>query len=93
MCADLDAAHAALRGEGNEVGAQLGEIAAANAVSLLGEHDDGAARGGLVGERGELRDIGQLLLGHAAQRLELGGLATSPAASTARPDIQHVEAL
>jgi hypothetical protein len=63
MCADLDAAHAAPRGEGNEVGAQLGEIAAANAVPLLGEHDDGAALGGLVGERGELRGIGQLLLG------------------------------
>jgi hypothetical protein len=78
MCADLDAAHAALRGEGNEVGAQLGEIAAANAVPLLGEHDDGTALGSLVGERGELRGIGQLLLGDAAQRLELGGLATRP---------------
>jgi hypothetical protein len=33
-----------------------------------------SALGGLVGERGELRDIGQLLLGDAAHRLQLGGL-------------------
>ena len=75
--ADLDAAHAALRGERNELGAQLGQVAAADAVFLLGQHDDRAAFGRLVGERGELRRIRQLLLGHAAQRLELGRLAVA----------------
>ena len=73
----LHAAHAALGGERNEVGAQLGEVAAADAVFLLGENDNGSPLGGLVGERGKLRGIGQLLLADAAQRLELGGLAVA----------------
>ena len=72
--ADLDAAHAALRGEWDEIGAQLGQIAAAHTVLFLGEHDDGTALGGLVRKRCELRSIGQFLLGHAAHRLELGRL-------------------
>ena len=63
--ADLDAAHPALRRERDELGAELVDVAAANAVFLLGEHDDGAALRRLVGERGELRRVGKLLLGHA----------------------------
>ena len=39
-----------------------GEIAAAQLELLLGEHDDRAAFGRLIGERGELRGIRQLLL-------------------------------
>jgi hypothetical protein len=34
------------------------ELAAAEAVLLLGEDDDGAAFGGLVGEGGELGGVG-----------------------------------
>ena len=75
--ADLDAAHAGLRAERDEVGLQFGEFAAADAVFLLGQHDDGAALRRLVGERGQLRRVGQFLLGHAAQRLELGRLAVA----------------
>ena len=75
--AELDAAHARLRRERNEPGVELAHVAAADAVLLLGEHDDGAALRRLVGERGQLRRIGQLLLAHAAQRLELGRLAVA----------------
>ena len=59
---DLDAAHPALRGERDELGAELVDVAAADAVFLLGQHDDRAALRRLVGERGELRRVGQLLL-------------------------------
>ena len=72
--ADLDAAHPRLCGERNEGRLHLGEVAAANAVLLLGEHDDRAALWRLVGERGELGGVGQLLLGDAAERPEFGGL-------------------
>ena len=63
-----------MRRERDELGAELVDVAAADAVFLLGQHHDGTALGGLVGERGELRRVGKLLLGHAAHRLELGRL-------------------
>ena len=59
---------------GMKLRAQLRQVAAADAVLLLRQHDDRAAFRRLVGERGELRRIRQLLLGHAAHRLELGRL-------------------
>ena len=74
---EIDAAHAGLRGEGDEVGVMLGDLAAADAVLLLGEDDDGAALGGLVGEAGELRRVGQLPHVCAADRGELGGLLSA----------------
>ena len=52
-----------------------GEIAAAQVVLLLGQHDDGAALGSLVGERRELRCVGQPLGAYVGRRHELGGLA------------------
>ena len=64
---DFDAAHARLRAEGNEIGVHFAEFAAANAVFLLRQHDDGAALGRLVSERGELGGVGQFLLGDPAQ--------------------------
>ena len=51
------------------------EVAAAQVVLLLGQHDDGAAFGGFVGERGELRGVGQPLLADVGGGIELGGLA------------------
>ena len=72
--AGIDAAHAGLRGERNEGGGELRHVAAADAVFLLGEHDDRAAFRRLVGQRGELRRIGQFLLGHAADRAKRGRL-------------------
>ena len=58
---EIHAAHAGLRGEGNEVGFVLGHFAAADVVFLLGQHDDGAAFGRLVGQAGKLRGVGQFL--------------------------------
>ena len=53
------AAHARLRRERHEVRVALGDFALAQAELLLGEHDDAAAFGRLVGERGELRGVGE----------------------------------
>ena len=63
--------------KGTKVALQLRHVAAADAVFLLGQHDDRAAFRRLVGERGELRRIGQFLLGDAADRAELGRLAVA----------------
>ena len=73
----VDAAHAGLRGEGNELGVELVHVAAANAVLRLGEDYDRAALRRLVGEGGELRRIGELLFGHAADRQEFRRLAVA----------------
>jgi len=73
--ARFDAAHARLRREGHELRADLGKVAAANAVFLLGEHDDRAALRRFVGKRGELGGIGKFGRGHAAHRFEFGRLA------------------
>ncbi len=74
---DLDSAHPALCRERDEFGAKLVDVAAANAVFLLGQHHDGTAFRRLVGERGELGGIGKLLLGHAAHGQKGGGLAVA----------------
>ena len=57
---EVDAAHARLRGEGDELRAQRLHVALADAVLLLGQHHDAAALGRLVGQRGELRGVGEL---------------------------------
>ena len=69
---------------------------------LLGQHDDAAALRRLVGERGELRGIGELAARYAGRRqeshacrlpsvivpvLSSSSTSTSPAASTARPEV------
>ena len=56
---EVDAAHARLRAEGDELRAERLHVAPADAVLLLGEHDDRAAFGRLVGQRGQLRRVGQ----------------------------------
>ena len=69
---DVDAAHARLRGERDELGAV--QLAAAEAVALLGEDDDRAPLGRLVGEARELGRVGELLLRDAGSRDEVGRL-------------------
>ena len=56
------------------IGAQ---VAFADVEALLGQHHDGAALGGLVGERGQLGRLGDLLLGVAADGIEVGRLAVA----------------
>ena len=45
-------------------------VATANAIFLLGKHDDRAALGRFVGKRGKLGRIGKLLLIHTLDRHE-----------------------
>ena len=57
---EVDAAHARLRGERHQLGARGGR-GAREPVALLGEHDDRATLGRLVGQARELRGVGQLV--------------------------------
>ena len=70
----IDAADPGLRRKRDEMGVELRHIAATDAVFVLREHDDRSTFGRLVGKRSELRRIGQLLLGDAGERDELGCL-------------------
>ena len=74
--ADFDAAHAGLRGERNELGLQLGEVAAADAVLLLrrARRSSGPPASRRQARRAARRRPSSCF-GHAAQRLELGRLA------------------
>ena len=62
---DVDAADAGLRRERDELRVQRRHVAAADAVLLLGQDDDRAAFRRLVGQRGELRRVGELALADA----------------------------
>ncbi len=73
----VDAGHARLRGEGNELGVHCAQFAAAEAVLFLGEDDDGATFGSFVGERGELRGVGEPFVADAGCGDELSGLAVA----------------
>ena len=73
----VDAAHAGLRGEGNKLGVNAAQVAAAQVVLFLGQHDDRAALGSFVGERGELRGVGQPFVAHVGRGMKLRGLAVA----------------
>ena len=62
----LDAAHARLRGERDELGAV--QLAAAQVVPFLREHDDRAPLRRLVREARELGRVGELELGRRPGR-------------------------
>ena len=66
------------------------ELALAQPV-LLGEHDDRAALGRLVGQRGQLRGLGQLGLGDARHRDELRRLAVAERDRAGLVEQQHVD--
>ncbi len=71
----VDARHTGLRGERDPFGiAQLALVPFPQPVLLLGQDDDRAAFGGLVGERGQLRGVREFVLRHAVDRQELGRL-------------------
>ena len=71
----IDAAHAGLRGEGNKLGVNAAQVAPAQVVLFLGQHHNRAAFGSFVGERGQLRGVGQPLLAHVGRGHELRSLA------------------
>ena len=57
---EIHAAHARLRGERERTArAAFGDFASAQSKLFLREHDDAAAFGRFVGERGELRGVGE----------------------------------
>ena len=87
---------------GTNVGAELVDVALAEVVLLLGQHDDAAALGRLVGQRGSCAASASALgstpsAGRNAVAWRLPSVivpvlsssstSTSPAASTARPDM------
>ena len=98
----VDAAHARLGGERDEVRADGREVVLAQAVALLGQHDDRAALGRLVGQRGtsapprraRRRATPGIAMNSDAWRLpsvivpvlSSSSTSTSPEASTARPE-------
>ena len=72
---EVDAAHPGLGREGHQ--RADADRALTDPVALLGEHDDRAPLGGLVGEARELRRFGQLALVDPGEREELGRLAVA----------------
>ena len=69
----------------------LAELALAQAELLLREHDDRAALRRLVGERGELRHLGQLALVDARRRDELGRLPVAERDRAGLVEQEHVD--
>jgi hypothetical protein len=65
-------------------------VALAQVELLLGQHDDAAALGRLVGQRGELRGVGQRCLGHAGRRQE-GRPAVAQRDGAGLVEQQHVD--
>ena len=91
LAVHVHAAHARLRGEGYELGVgQLRELAPADALLLFGEHDDGAALGGLVREAGELRGVGEFVGGDARRGDELDGLPVAQRDGAGLVEQEHV---
>ena len=87
----VDAAHPRGRGERDEGRLVLAELAAAQAVALLGEHDDRAALRRLVGERGELGRLGELARRDAVDGDELRGLAVAERDRAGLVEQKHVD--
>jgi len=76
---------------GMNVAAKLEHIAAADTVFFLGEHHDRTSLRRLVGQRGELRRISQLLFGGTAHRTESGGLPVAERNSAGLVEQQRVD--
>ena len=87
---EVDAAHPRLGAERDEA-RRARRSACSRMPVLLGEHDDRAALGRLVGERGELRGLGQLELADAGHREELGRLAVAERDRAGLVEQQHVD--
>ncbi|MFR2055766.1 MAG: hypothetical protein ACLS3Y_10340 [Collinsella sp.] len=67
------------------------ECAAAQPKLLLGEHDDGAALGGLIRQRGQLRGIGEFCRIDTVDRNELSGLAVAQGDGTGLIEHEDVD--
>ena len=88
---EIDAAHPGLRGEGDELRAELLDRALAQSVLLLGEDHDAAPFRSLVGQRRELSRVGQLALLDPGRRHEPGRLAVAERDRPGLVEQQHVD--
>src|SRR5436305_8867399 len=70
----IQARHAGLGAEGYEFALMLAELASAQSVSFLGEHDDGAPFRSLIRKRRQLGRVGEFLLANARRGYETRGL-------------------
>ena len=86
---EVDAAHARRGREGDEL--VLAELLLAEPEPLLGEHDDRAALGRLVGERRELRGLREVELLDAADGQELGRLPVAEGDRARLVEQEHVD--
>src|SRR5258705_303454 len=89
--ADVDAAHARMRGEGDERAAGGRQVALAQAEALLGQPHDAATLGRFVGERGELRGVGELLFTDTGRRDEGRRLAVAERYRPGLVEQQHID--
>ncbi len=87
----IDAAHARLRGERHERRGQRLHVALAQIETVFREHDDAAAFRRFVGERGELRGVGQFLFAHAGGGNEQRGLPIAERDRAGLVEQQHVD--
>ena len=87
---EVYAAHARLGGEGYKFGVGRGQLPPAQPVALLGQHDDGAPFRRLVGQRRELRRVGQLRLVNARRGVEGRGHAVAQGDRARLVQQQHV---
>ena len=72
---EIHARHAGLRGERNKHRIVRSQFAPAQPIFLLHQHDDGAAFRCFVGERRELRGVGEFGFGDSGAGMKSGGLA------------------
>ena len=70
---------------------QLTHVAPANAVFLLGQHDDGPALGRFVGQRSELRRVRKLALVDAVHGQEFGCLPVAERDRTGLVEQQRID--
>src|SRR5579875_576635 len=73
----IDAAHARLSREGNELGMVGSQLSPSKAVLLFGEHHNAASLRGFVGQTGELSGIYQILHLYIGKRNKLHRLAVT----------------
>src|SRR5512139_2241214 len=87
----VDSAHAGLRCEVDEVRAQFLYITGAQVELLFGQDHDAAPFRRLVGQRGELRGVGQFLFTHAGGMQEATSLAVAEGDGAGLVEQQHVD--
>ena len=87
----VHAAHARLRREGDERGLAVAQFPSAQLEFVLGEDDDRAPLRRLVGQRGELRRIGQAFRRDPGRGNELRGHAVAQGDRAGLVQQQHVD--